>query len=107
MTQAGLTEYPVGKTYVYDIGVAIVEQHYLSDRQMRYKNLTGEHAGEEETVAIDIKFIRPGVFLTSWQEASRITVVHLEDFDAGIFHSHVTMPDSSFRRFTSKMHLKP
>jgi hypothetical protein len=98
-----LTRFPVGETYIYDIGVAVVEQHYLTDRRMRYLNLTGPRAGTSDTVDIDVKFIRPGVFLTSWQESDGLTVVHVEDFDAGTFHSHVTMPDSTFRRFTSRM----
>lgn len=103
MDTTNLITYPIGHTYVFDIGVAEIEQRYESAQRMHYKVLTGPRAGVEATVPIDIKLIRPGVFLVSWQEDDQTTVVHVEDFDAGVFHTHVTMPDNTFRRFTGKM----
>lgn len=103
MNTTNLITYPIGHTYVFDIGVAEIEQHYHSAERMHYKVLTGPRAGAEETITIDIKLIRPSVFLVSWQEGDRTTVVHVEDFDAGVFYSNVTLPDATFRRFTGKM----
>lgn len=103
MSNSSFMTYPIGHTYVFDIGVAHVEQHYESEQRMHYKVLTGPRTGEHDTVPIDIKFIRPGVFLVSWQEADKLTVVHVEDFDAGVFYSQVTTPDLKFIRIVGKM----
>lgn len=103
MITTNLITYPIGHTYVFDIGVAEIEQHYPSAERMHYKVLTGPRAGSEETVSIDIKLIRPSVFLVSWQEGDKTTVVHVEDFDAGVFYSNVTMPNGGFHRITGKM----
>ena len=94
---------PIGQTYVFDIGVAQVEQTYPDADHMHYKVLTGPRAGTEETVAIEVKSLADGLFLVSWQEADKITVVHVENYRTMTFDSCVTMPDGDFRRFTSKM----
>jgi hypothetical protein len=98
--------YPaIGQRYIFDIGIAQVEQSYPTATTMHYKVLTGPRAGNEETVAIQVKQIASNVFLVSWQEGDKITVVHVEDYNTHTFDSCVTMPDGKFRRFTSKMWL--
>jgi hypothetical protein len=99
-----LSNYPAtGKTLIFDIGVADVEQHYPAADHMHYRVLTGPRAGSEETVAIEVRELCNSIFLVLWQEADKITVVHVEDFNTMTFHSCVTMPDGQFRRFTSDM----
>lgn len=94
------------KTLIFDLGVAEVEQSYPQSGQMHYRVLTGPRAGNEETVAIEVKEIAAGLFLVSWQEQDKITVVHVENYNTMTFDSCVTMPDGSFRRFTSRMWFK-
>lgn len=98
---------PIGQSYIFDIGVAQVKQSYPTVDSMRYQVLTGPRAGTADTVAIQVKQICAGIFLVSWQEADHITVVHVEDYNTGTFDSCVTMPDGTFRRFTSKMWHEP
>jgi hypothetical protein len=87
------------KALIFDIGVADVEQHYPAPGRMHCR----ARAGNEETVATEVKQIAADVFLVSWQEADGITVVHVENFSAMTFDCCVTMPDGRFRRFTSSM----
>jgi len=103
MNTANLITYPIGHTYVFDTGVAEIEQHYHSTERMHCEVLSGPRAGAEETLAIDIKLLRPSVFLVSWQAGDKTTVVHVEDFDASVFYSNVTQPNATFRRYTGKM----
>jgi len=103
MPTTNIITYPIGHTYVFDLGSVEIEQHFPSAEQMHFTVLTGPRAGFKETVAIDIKMIRPSVFLTSWQERDRTVVVHVEDFDAGVFYSNITFPNGSFQRVTGKM----
>jgi hypothetical protein len=48
---------------------------------MTYYNLdaSGTHVGQE-TVDIHVEPVRDDLFLVTWTEADRTTVVHLEDF---------------------------
>jgi urate oxidase len=95
--------YIVGETWGFDIGVATIEQRYDSISSMHYRIASGPRTGTEETVAIDVQLIRPGVFLVSWQEADVTTVVHVEDFDHNTFYSHATRPGGEFYRVHGKM----
>jgi hypothetical protein len=47
--------------------------------------------GHTETVEIDLKKIRDGVYLNSWTEASGATVTHVEDFANATLYSNVTV----------------
>jgi hypothetical protein len=40
--------------------------------------------------------IRPGVFMVTWKEADGTTVTHVEDFESGIVHASITLPDHTF-----------
>ncbi|MDE4586732.1 MoaF-related domain-containing protein [Sinorhizobium meliloti] len=45
-------------------------------------------------------FIRPGVFIVTWQEADGITVTHVEDFENDTVHAAITLPDQKFLTLT-------
>ncbi|MDN3722261.1 hypothetical protein QW131_31250 [Roseibium salinum] len=34
--------------------------------------------------------------MVTWQEADGVTVTHVEDFENGIVHGAITMPDKTF-----------
>lgn len=55
--------------------------------------------GHAETVALNLREIREGVYLNSWTEASGATVTHLEDFGNGTLYSNVTV-DGKLDHFT-------
>ena len=64
----------------------------------------GSH-GESETVTIAVESIRDGLFLVTWQEADKTTVVHLEDYKTDTIITNITGPDLSFSRFHGTMTL--
>lgn len=94
---------PVGETWLFDIGPAQIEHRYESDRLMHFHVISGDHAGERGSVAIEVQQVGAAQFLVSWQEANLITVVHWEDFAAQEFQAFATMPDLAFHRFAGKM----
>jgi hypothetical protein len=97
------TSYIIGETWLFDIGVATIEQRYDPISSMHYRVASGPRAGIQETVAIEVHLIRPDVFLVSWQEADGISVVHLEDFADNTLHSHATQTDERFMRVRGTM----
>ncbi len=56
----------------------------------------GPFKGTAETVQIAVTPIRPGIFLISWQEKDKTTVVHVEDYKNGIVHTNITGRSGAF-----------
>lgn len=57
---------------------------------MTLTSAEGPFEGTSETVQIAVTPIRPGVFMISWQEEDKTTVVHVEDFENSIVHTNIT-----------------
>ena len=88
-----------GGRYLADLGSLKVELHFESLTQLTFTirdgaGLTAD--GYSESVRTSMTEIRPGVFLTSWQELSGATVTHLEDFETGTLLSNATLPSGEF-----------
>ena len=95
--------YPVGETWIFDIGVARIEHRLESLTSLRYRVLSGERVGSADRVAMQVQPLREGLFLVSWQEADGVTVVHAEDFAAQRFEACVTFPGGRFERIHGTM----
>ena len=81
-----------------------VELHFESETSLTYTGVRpdGSHGGSA-TVAIKVEPIRDGLFLVTWQESEKTTVVHLEDYKYNTIITHITSPDSDFRIFHGTM----
>ena len=104
MSADAFRDYPLGQTWLFDIGVARIEHELRPDGQLHYRVLTGPHAGNEEVVVLDVVQVRPKVFFVSWQEAAGITVVHLEDYENLRVESRATLPGGRLMRTSGAMH---
>ncbi len=56
-------------------------------------------------MTISIKELRDQMFLVTWQESDKTTVVHLEDYREMTITTHITSPDGSFSIFSGTMQL--
>jgi hypothetical protein len=84
----------VGKSYKFDLGPLKVKFTFDSESQGTFVVEEGGGLapdGHAETVALDLKKIRDGVYLNSWTEASGATVTHVEDFANATLYSNVTV----------------
>ena len=88
----------VGHVYEVNFGSWVFHLHFKSETVMMLTNAEGPFKGTSETVQISVTPIRPGVFMISWQEAEKTTVVHVEDFENGIVHTHITEHIGAFIR---------
>ena len=52
--------------------------------------------GRSETVNVRIQPVAGRVFLVTWQEANKTTVVQVQDFDRGEIFTNITRPDGTF-----------
>ena len=56
--------------------------------------------GRSETVNVRIQPLTGQVFLVTWQEANKTTVVQVQDFDRGAIFTNITRPDGTFLQST-------
>jgi hypothetical protein len=93
------THFPaVGHVYEANFGSWVHQLHFESETVMTLTTADGPLKGTSETVQIAVTPIRPGVFLTSWQEKDKTTVVHVEDYENSIVHTNVTEHSGAFIR---------
>ncbi|BBG02613.1 MULTISPECIES: MoaF-related domain-containing protein [Pseudonocardia] len=89
-----MTEQLVGRTYYFDLSPLKVRFTFDSPSQGSFVVQEGGGLapdGHAETVTLDLRRIRDGVYLNSWTEASGATVTHVEDFANATVYSNVTV----------------
>lgn len=104
MNISAATEYPAGMVFDVAFEQFSVRLSTLPGREMLFHIADGPFARTEK-VRFEVSTLRPGVFLVSWQEASRATVVHLEDFVQMVIYSYATLPDGSFLRMQAPIRM--
>ncbi|WP_218827374.1 MoaF-related domain-containing protein [Caballeronia sordidicola] len=95
------TAFPaVGHRYLVDFGAFQVELFFTSLGSLTYTDILSRgERGQSETVNIRITPIGDLLFLVTWQEADKTTVVHVEDFQNNTIITNITNPDLSFNQF--------
>src|SRR5262245_36425623 len=94
----------VGHRYLVDFQAFRVELYFASETSLTYTGVRpdGTHGGSE-TVQIQVEQVRDGLFLVTWQESDKTTVVHLEDYKNNTITTHITGSDLSFQIFHGTM----
>ncbi len=89
-----------GHRYFVDFVAFQVELDFASDTSLTYYNLdkNGNKVGQE-TVIIKVEPITEGIFLVTWQELTKLTVVHVEDYIGHTIVTNITNPDLSFEQY--------
>ena len=95
----------VGHRYLVDFQAFKVELYFESQTSMTYRGVRADGSrGDPETVTITVEPIRDLLFLVTWQEADKTTVVHLEDYKENTIITNITSPpDMSFQQFHGRM----
>jgi hypothetical protein len=89
-----------GHRYFVDFVAFRVELDFASDTSLTYYNLdeNGKKVGSQ-TVTIKVEPITDGIFLVTWQESDKTTVVHIEDYNCKTIVTNITEPDLTFDQF--------
>ena len=94
----------VGHRYLVDFGAWKTQLEFHSETSLTYTGVKKDGSlGASETVTIAIEPIRDLLFLVTWQESDKTTVVHLEDYRDHKIITHITGPDGSFEIFRGTM----
>lgn len=96
----------VGHRYLVDFQAFRVELYFASQTSLTYTGIAKDGSrGESETVTIAVEPIRDHLFLVTWQESDKTTVVHLEDYKLHTIITNITDPDGTFSKFHGTMKL--
>jgi hypothetical protein len=91
---------------VFANGLIVVDLDFNSDgKQMTFRDAGSTMPGMKpfETVNYTAIQVRPQVYLVYWQEIDKMTLVHLEDFERGLIHTHITSPAADFYQFSGTL----
>ena len=96
----------VSHRYLVNFQAFRVELYFQSETMLTYTSIREDGSrGDSETVSIMVEPIRDQLFLVTWQEADKTTVVHLEDYKNNLIITNITRPDSCFAKFHGQMTL--
>ncbi|AJC22563.1 MoaF-related domain-containing protein [Pandoraea pulmonicola] len=100
MVKSSTDKYPApGHVYEFNFGdFAFYFDFDKNGKEMTFTEVPSEKplGVPKETVRYTAVPIRPGVFMVYWQEHNKATIVHVEDFENGIFYTNMTLPDHGF-----------
>jgi hypothetical protein len=89
----------VGHRYFVDFKAFQVELDFTSETSLYYNlDKDGKKVGSE-TVTIKVEPITEGIFLVTWQELDKTTVVHIEDYIRHTIVTNITESDLTFDQF--------
>lgn len=91
--------FPVGLEMNVSYPAFQVRLTLLSAAQLRFE-IKDVSFARTETVDIQVVPLGNSVFAVSWQETDGATVTNIQDYDRGVVHSFVTLPDGQFIRMT-------
>jgi len=99
------TAFPMaGESFEVDYGDLVATNVYAPDgASLTYAITGGALAGATATVAFEWRHLHGGVYILSWQEADRSTVVHVDDFEGGRSLAFFTTPDGQFFRLEGSL----
>lgn len=90
----------VGNRYLVNFGAFRVILSFTSTNSLTYTVLNSDGSeGQVETVAIKTEPIGHLLFLVTWQERDKTTVVHVENYERNTIVTNITNPDHSFTQF--------
>jgi hypothetical protein len=95
-----------GHRYLVDFQAFLVELFFESETSLTYTGVRPDGSrGNSETVSITIEPIRDRLFLVTWQESDKTTVVHLEDYKMNTIITNITDPGGVFAKYHGRMTL--
>lgn len=92
-----MDSFPVHSIYELEFPEFTAEISVLSSNELQYEIKEGRFE-RMEVVSYQALHLRPGVFVVSWQEKDKSTVVHVEDFVNKKISTFTTLPDHTFVR---------
>lgn len=98
----------VGKKYTADYqGGPSFLLDFKSATQLDATFLAGPNKGQVLKITYTAKEVAPSVYMLTWQEADKATVVHVDDFSRMVSYSNLTLPDGTFHNTVGRLATAP
>jgi hypothetical protein len=90
----------VGHRYFVDFKAFRVQLYFESLTSLTYTGVNPDGSlGGSETVTIKVGPLGDDLFLVTWQESDKTTVVHVEDYKHHKIVTNITNPDLTFDQY--------
>ena len=91
-------EFPgTGHKFIADFKKFRFEQSYTSSSSLKYTALNSDGSrGASDTVTVRTQEVAGSVYMVSWQEANKATVVQIQDYGRKSIYTNLTLPDGTF-----------
>jgi hypothetical protein len=97
-----LDHFPVGQEMRVTYPPFTAHLKLDSTEQLTFEIKEGPYASTE-TVDIEVSPLGNGAFAVSWKESNGAAVANIQDYERGVFHSFVALPDGNFWRMKGQM----
>ena len=63
----------------------------------------GPTVGRKQVLTVKLVELRPKLFMVTWQEANKLSVTDIEDYEKGIVYANITSPKNVFETLTGRL----
>jgi hypothetical protein len=86
----------VGPTFQADFGEKTFNLKYERMDRLILTEVKGPTVGRRQVLMVKIVELRPRLFMVNWQEANKLSVTDIEDYENGVVYANLTTPSNSF-----------
>jgi hypothetical protein len=86
----------VGRLFVADFGEKAFTLYYEDKDTLVLTAIKGPEEGRIQRLHVSITELRPNLFMVNWQEANKLTVTDIEDYEKGVVYANMTTPNGNF-----------
>jgi hypothetical protein len=86
----------IGRLFEADFGEKAYTLFYLSSKKLTLTEIKGPAAGKVQNLSVSMVELRPNLFMVNWQEANKLTVSDIEDYEKGYVYANMTTPNDNF-----------
>lgn len=86
----------INRLFMADFGENVFTLFYENEKTLILKGLKGPESGKVQRLTVRIIELRPNLFMVNWQEANKLTVTDIEDYEKGIVYANMTTPSDNF-----------
>jgi hypothetical protein len=86
----------IGHLFKADFGEKAFTLYYENNDTLVLTAVKGPEAGRIQRLQVSIVELRPKLFMVNWQEANKLTVTEIEDYDNNVVYANMTTPSDNF-----------
>lgn len=86
----------IGRLFEADFCEKAYTLFYKNNKRLILTEVKGPNVGKVQDLFVVMVELRPNLFMVNWQEANKLTVTDIEDYEKGIVYANMTTPNDNF-----------